>query len=685
MVTSITHFPVEIQTSPQMVPSVPSWFGEVAIVAAFLKKEGVLQAITQQVRLKRGRMGRYEVIDFVALLIGYAISAEPTLQAFFDRLLPFATPFMALFGRDHLPHRSSLSRFLAAVDPPCLEHLRALFQQDLCARPLAGSHEGGLWDRSGRQWHLMDIDGTRAVARQRALPHLPELPSPQRRFDEVCAKGYTGRKRGEVVRTRTVIEQGSTHQWLGTFSGKGNGHYQEELQLGLQVIGQYLSRWPLPLDRGIVRLDGLYGDGAVVAIVLKAGLACLTRGKDYGLLNQPMVQERLSRAPDQETVHPETGTFRQLFDFPEVVLSLAGTRCRVIVATHPAGSTKSPVGKTIEGIVYELFFTTLPQDGFLPADVLALYFGRGGFETVLADEDREQHPDRWCSRRPAGQEFWQILSQWVWNLRIELGHQLHPTTMRTTQLAPAQLPPPSQPCPELGAAQPPPSQPCPEPSTFQMLTAPSSACYGPPTLARPQAGRFAAKAFLPQEDGTLLCPNNEHLRIRKRRPQANGALRVYYAAPRKICQACPLRANCLREGQKGTEGRSVSLVYHPLDPWALPASSPVAPPVPRPLVHPGPFPLLCRDWGRCCTRREWTELLRHQTVRIISLEKPLEPTPHPVQEHQILTPSRRKHWRLSWQERLARNAACELTAPMRLHLFGIPAALATFVGLPNSL
>jgi hypothetical protein len=132
---SITHFPVEIQTSPQEVPSVPSWFGEVAIVAAFLKKEGVLEAITQQVHLKRGRMGRYEVIDFVALLIGYALSAEPTLQAFFDRLLPFATPFMALFGRDQLPHRSLLSRFLAAVDAACLEHLRALFLQDLCARP----------------------------------------------------------------------------------------------------------------------------------------------------------------------------------------------------------------------------------------------------------------------------------------------------------------------------------------------------------------------------------------------------------------------------------------------------------------------------------------------------------------------------------------------------------------------
>jgi hypothetical protein len=218
-----------------------------------------------------------------------------------------------------------------------------------------------------------------------------------------------------------------------------------------------------------------------------------------------------------------------------------------------------------------------------------------------------------------------------------------------------------------------------------MLTAQVSACYGPPTLARPLAGRFAAKDFLPQEDGTLLCPNNEHLRIRARRPQANGVLRVYYAAARKICQACPLRANCLREGQKGIEGRSVSLVCRPLDPSVLPAAEPAAPLVLLPLVHPGPFPLLWRDWGRCCTRREWTKLLRQQTVSIIPLEKPPEPTSHLLQEHKILTASQRKHWRLSWQERVARNASGARTAPIRLHLFGIPPALATFVGLSGSL
>jgi hypothetical protein len=39
----------------------------------------------------------------------------------------------------------------------------------------------------------------------------------------VCAKGYFGRKRGQVGRTRTTVLQPYTHQWLGTFSGPGNG------------------------------------------------------------------------------------------------------------------------------------------------------------------------------------------------------------------------------------------------------------------------------------------------------------------------------------------------------------------------------------------------------------------------------------------------------------------------------
>ncbi|GHO76535.1 hypothetical protein KSD_43060 [Ktedonobacter sp. SOSP1-85] len=66
---------------------------------------------------------------------------------------------------------------------------------------------------------VFDVDGTRQAARQRALPSTPDLPPAQRRLNEVCAPGYTGRKRSETVRTRTTVLQAHTHQWLGTFSG----------------------------------------------------------------------------------------------------------------------------------------------------------------------------------------------------------------------------------------------------------------------------------------------------------------------------------------------------------------------------------------------------------------------------------------------------------------------------------
>src|SRR5678815_5745930 len=116
---TVLHPCVGIHTTPAPQPSIPPWFAEIVLMAGYLRGHGLLEALGAQVRLVRGRFGRYEVLDFLALLFGYAISGERTLQAFFDRLQPFAEPFMALFERGEAPHRSTLSRFLAAVDSSC--------------------------------------------------------------------------------------------------------------------------------------------------------------------------------------------------------------------------------------------------------------------------------------------------------------------------------------------------------------------------------------------------------------------------------------------------------------------------------------------------------------------------------------------------------------------------------------
>jgi hypothetical protein len=434
----MTPPPVKVQIAPEAAPSIPSWFGEVTIVAHVLTDVGLLNTIQERVRFARARFGIYETIDFVVVLIGYIVSGEPTIKDFYERLFPLASSFMALFGRENLPHRSTLSRFLASLDEPCVEALRALFQEDLVTRSPQTFPPGGLWDRLGRCWLVIDVDGTKQAARQRALPNTPELPAPHRRFDEVCARGYLGRKRGEVARTRTCVLQAHSHHWLGTFGGPGNGDYRGELARAVSAIVSYAGWLCMPLSHILIRLDGLYGNAVVIKELLESGVGVIVRGKDYAMLDLPAVVARLKLPPDQTTTHPESGASRCLFDCPDLLLTPEGPRVRLIVATHPATSNKKPpIGVLREKTVYELFITTMPVSAFTPADVLDLYLHRGSFETVLWDEDREQDSDRWCSHTACGQEFSQILQQWIWNIRLSFGEHLSPSPMRLTEFAPA--------------------------------------------------------------------------------------------------------------------------------------------------------------------------------------------------------------------------------------------------------
>ena len=195
----MTHTSVVVHSTPTAKASPPSWIGELVVIAHRFKKHGLLQEFQEKVRLVRGRMGQYEVIDFLLVLFAYAVSGEPTFEAFHARLSPFADLVMGLFERGKLPHPSTVSRFLEDVDASCVQALRSLFLQDLIDHSPFPS-QGGLWDREGKRWLVIDIDGTKHATRQRVLSQGPEAPQPRRRLTGVCAKGYFGRKRGEVGR-----------------------------------------------------------------------------------------------------------------------------------------------------------------------------------------------------------------------------------------------------------------------------------------------------------------------------------------------------------------------------------------------------------------------------------------------------------------------------------------------------
>lgn len=637
--------------------------GEVAAVAQVLSHVGILQAIQQRVQLARARFGHYDVIDFAVVLIGYALSGEPSLKAFYERLLPFGDTFMALFGRDRLPDRSTLSRFLAALNQATVEALRTLFQEDLSARKAFAS-AGGLWDRSGQQFVVVDVDGTRQAARQRALPQLKSLPGPHRRFDQVAAPGYLGRKRGEVVRTRTTILQAHTHQWMGTYSGAGNGDYRGELKRAIQVIIGYATALSLPLSQILVRFDGLYGNAAPLADVVTSGLGLIGRSKDYALLDLPEVKAALARPPVQVCTHPESGADRALFDCPEIPLTPTGPRVRLIVTAHPASSSPPPIGVERQGMVYELFVTARASTAFTPKDVLDLYLHRGSFETVLADEDREQDPDRWCSHTTCGQEFWQILSQWMWNLRLELGQHLAPTEMRLTEFAPA-----------LEAS--------PTPAIESTLPAePTAGKYGPPKFARTSfTGGFPGAAFPLQPDGTLRCPADHPLYPQERRPERDGSYRLLYAARIGHCRSCLLRSQC-QESSCTTKPRRVSAVFWPISSHEAVCPAPVAEvsePPPKPFEPLPLCPVLWGDWPRCQTRRRWLKVVRTETVSLTMGARPTQERSVTLRE-QVLTRSQRAHWRLSWEERFARNARPATSPPLVVTIHGLPAPFASSFG-----
>ena len=113
---SMTLSSVTIQIAPQSRPSTPSFLGEMAAFAQVLTHTGSLKAIQEQVRFARARFGQYKLIDFVAVLIGYILSGEPTLLAFYERLAPFAEPFMALFERSRLLVNDARSKQILPSD-----------------------------------------------------------------------------------------------------------------------------------------------------------------------------------------------------------------------------------------------------------------------------------------------------------------------------------------------------------------------------------------------------------------------------------------------------------------------------------------------------------------------------------------------------------------------------------------
>jgi len=193
--------------------------------------------------------------------------------------------------------------------------------------------------------------------------------------------------------------------------------------------------------------------------------------------------------------------------------------------------------------------------------------------------------------------------------------------------------------------------------------------FGPPHWAHvARRGSFGGQDFFPQSDGTLRCRQGATLYPQERRPEHDGTIRVLYAARIADCRRCPLRICCQGHGTSTKKPRRVSAVFSPLPPM-----------VPEEL----PLSRLCAshavlwgDWSRTQPRRAWIQWQRsHQvTVKVASI-LPSSSSSFPFSR------AERAHWRLTRQQRFARNARPPTAPSVEITISGLSAVFAQSLGL----
>lgn len=703
-----------LSASDQVEHTPPRWVPEIVLMAEVWKRTGLLRRFQQEVHVPRGRMGNYEDCDFALVDLAYVAGHEQSWRSFYGSMSDHNSVLAALWGRIALPLRSATSRFHNAIKEDSLEALRRLLFEDLLERGIPVQSFGGLISRSSNRFIMFDVDGTKKPARQRDLVSSPEYPPAQRRAGRLCKPGYTGRKRGEVVRTRTTVQQSHTQEWLGTFSAEGNGKPVQELRRACEACVSYLVHHQMPAESGILRLDGFYGWAGIIAEVHEFGLNYISRCSDYGLLNLLQIPEKLVEMEPCNLWLPDSGLTFQLYDYGWITWSAENGSCKpfpthLLVSRRRAskGSKKHTVGKQVGSYIYELFVTSLKSSEFVAGDVVSVYYGRSGFETTFMHEDKEQQPDRTYSLNPAGQEWCQVLCQWIWNERLRQGFAAKGEPTRCTiwsEALPALESPlspdnstvsaPTQEQIVIQQANDEPVQTQHEESKdiqeSESIPEQQTSTDESVQVMTPQ--NFSASNFIKLDKNTLLCPAGKELRLMSNHRELAGRKKVRYAAQASDCSRCEWVSLCRPNAVSTRKGRRVTLRVVDGEPQipkpnqvtggnsqdtSLPEpAKPRASPSPVPPQPVGTEPVLYNDLPASMLRRFLTTLLLSLRFDLVI---GLLPELAPDTPTERLTRAQRAHRRLNYGQRLARNALPQTAVPGSIHIHGLPNKISEYL------
>lgn len=117
----------DLETSAASQRIAPAWITEGTVLLRALWVRWVPLPLATCVPVARGRAGKFELLDFVLVLLTYAASGAATLKDLYEQAGPSAGVLAASWQRARWPSRSALSRWLRDVSSVTVEPLRTLF------------------------------------------------------------------------------------------------------------------------------------------------------------------------------------------------------------------------------------------------------------------------------------------------------------------------------------------------------------------------------------------------------------------------------------------------------------------------------------------------------------------------------------------------------------------------------
>ena len=521
----------------------PAW-SEYVVLVDWMRSCGMLDEIADGLRLRK-KQG-YQGVDIVLFLLAFFVTQHKSegLHGFSDRTRKVGEKLAGVGGRQAWPTQASVSRSLDTITADQARQFGGyLLRQSLDVSEIVEHPSVMHFDGRNEPWHVVDFDPTNRAIRQRALAEADDLFAPKRGAEKLGAPGYNGRKRGEVVVSRPMLQHRGSRLWLGAQLHAGTGNFKESVERGFESVEDFVDRQDLEVTRSLMCLDGEQGGWTQVRAGLNSSVSFLTRITLYRLLEPAEVRRRLDACGWQPVTDGQTGPAREAAELGSWRLE-EGT-IRLVVSRFRPGDAPRGAGTVIDGWQYEVFATDVSADRWPAADAVALYFGRSGQENYFALEDRQLQLDRTFSQEPGGQLVACLVGLWLWNLQILMGWE-------SLETIPARHDAPGEASTTATHEAVRPSEQSAPPAS-ETVDAPPTVATDIPEQWPELPDEWWAERFEDRdgwhwdaERGLPVCPAGYHLRRLDVRELDDSTIAVRFRARRPPCRECPLRSACTR-------------------------------------------------------------------------------------------------------------------------------------------